>query len=165
MNKKVILPVIAVLIIGAVFYFRSPDLDIPGNVLFKTIQQDLHGGFDVSRNVVAISDKEWLPIWNQVSSGVTPKPTAPEIDFSKEMVIATFMGTKASGGFSTEITRVVNSDEKVVVYVNEVSPGENCRVTFALSAPYHVIKVPKTEKVIEFSVTHKITDCALPELE
>lgn len=81
------------------------------------------------------------------------------IDFSKEMAIAVFSGTKPTGGYSVEITKVVETDTEIVVTAVETSPGESCVVTQALTSPYSIVKIQKIDKKVAFDIETKVTVC------
>jgi hypothetical protein len=77
------------------------------------------------------------------------------------IVIAVFMGTRMSGGYSVKITGVEQND-KVTVKVKESSPPPDAMVTMALTSPYHVVVVPKSDKPVEFVNQTISTTHALP---
>ncbi len=99
---------------------------------------------------VVVRDTEgWKQLWRAMHGRRSPMPKVPEVHFRKHMVIGVFMGTRPTGGYSISITRVVQN-EKTVVSVREQAPGPGDMVTMALTAPYHVVVVPQSEKPIEF---------------
>ena len=104
---------------------------------------------DAASRVVVRDTEGWKQLWRTMHGRRSPMPEVPQVDFRKHMAIGVFMGTKPSGGYSVSITRVVQN-EKTVVSVREQSPGPGEMVTMALTAPYHVVVVPRSEKPIEF---------------
>ncbi len=101
------------------------------------------------QRVVVKDQKAWEKTWSGMKGSIQPKPEAPKIDFNKNMVIAVFMGRKNTGGYSVKIVSIVEK-EKLIVTVKENSPPADAMVTMALTAPYHVVVVPKTAKAVEF---------------
>lgn len=73
----------------------------------------------------------------QLKNMLEDLPSASEIDFDKQAVIAAFAGTKNTGGYSVEIK---NSGEKISISVN--APPPDAMVTEALTMPYKVAAVP-----------------------
>ena len=101
------------------------------------------------QRVVVKDQKSWEKTWSGIKGSIQPKPEVPKIDFDKNMVIAVFMGRKNTGGYAVEIAKI-EEKEKLVVTVKETSPRPDAMVTMALTAPYHVVVVPKTGKAVEF---------------
>ena len=104
---------------------------------------------DERKRVVVRDSDSWQPLWHAMRGKTVPMPDLPAIDFQKHMVIGAFMGTRPTGGFSVHITRVVQND-KVVVTVREQGPAPGDMVTMALTSPYHVVVVPRSDKPVEF---------------
>jgi len=96
-----------------------------------------------------IKDQEtWEAVWEihasiHMSYEMDPVP-CPEVDFTKEQVIAAFMGSCSSTGYSIEITDIRVSKEGIVVYADRHRPGEGCIVGWMLTAPFHIVKMQKT---------------------
>lgn len=72
----------------------------------------------------------------QLKNMIENLPSASEIDFSKQAVIAAFAGTKNTGGYSVEIKK---AGEKISISVN--SPPPDAIVTEALTMPYKIAAV------------------------
>ncbi len=93
--------------------------------------------------------------------GSTLDPTA--VDFSTHTVLAAVMGPQDSGGHSIEITEVsvvVGITETIIVakVVNTV-PGADCLVTQAVTNPYHIVSISKSEYEVTFEQTTVVEDC------
>ncbi|MCE5279776.1 MAG: protease complex subunit PrcB family protein [Planctomycetaceae bacterium] len=110
-------------------------------------------GFNASqeapRRVVVKDQKAWEEVWSAMVGYLEPKPEAPKVDFDSQMVIAVFMGRRSTGGFSIQITGIELND-KMVVAVKQSSPPPGAITTQALTSPYHVVVVAKTDKPVEF---------------
>ncbi|MDT8391297.1 MAG: protease complex subunit PrcB family protein [Lentisphaeria bacterium] len=91
----------------------------------------------------------WTSAWGEMMGNISPKPAVPPVDFAKHMVIAVFMGRRNTGGHAVKIVNVEETD-KVIVTIRESSPAEGDLVTMALTSPYHVIVIPKSDKNVEF---------------
>lgn len=86
-------------------------------------------------------------------------PPLPKIDFQHEIVIAVFQGEKPTGGYKIEITKMVESDKNLIVYVETTSPCHNEEVTEALTYPCHIVKTKMTNKEVIFKVSKKDKHC------
>lgn len=107
-----------------------------------------------SKRLVIRDQKTWVATWDVMKGNVMPKPAVPAIDFDKQMVVAVFMGRKMSGGYGIKIVKVKEKDG-LIVTVKESSPPKDAMVTMALTSPYHVVVIPKSDKKVEF-VNEKI---------
>ncbi len=101
------------------------------------------------RREVVRDAASWNALWRVMFGNNVPIPDVPEIDFQKHMVIGVFMGTRPSGGYSVKLARIVEND-KIKVFVRQQSPGPDDMVTMALTSPFHVVVVPRSEKPVEF---------------
>ncbi|MDP3057127.1 MAG: protease complex subunit PrcB family protein [bacterium] len=128
---------------------------MPGNELkFKTIIKGLNGNPTGQGNYVIKSKSEWMPILQKTNAEL-PAP----IDFDKDMIIAVFQGGKSTGGYGTEINMIAEKGNTIEVSVLENSPGRGCAVTQALTSPFHIVKVQKSDKEAIFNVEKVINDC------
>lgn len=115
----------------------------------------LHGAGQegiVKSNLVIETADAWnelvakLDIVNKVSAGFEELP----IDFSKELVLACFDEVRNSGGFSVAMDSIKIENEQLKVFIKKKGPGPTDMVTMSLTQPYHIVKVPKTNKEIVF---------------
>lgn len=74
------------------------------------------------------------------------KSPAPQFDFSKQLVVAVFMGTKNTGGYHYELGKNELKSSIWYVEVIESQPGLKEMVTMALTNPYIVFALPLTGK-------------------
>lgn len=109
---------------------------------------------------VVIRDREaWLELWKDFS-GPQPKPApAPEIDFSREMLIVVAMGQTSSGGFMIMVDGVYERDNKLEVVVKSTGPGANCMTTQALTQPVDIVRLRKSDHEVVFRETSITNDC------
>lgn len=125
-------------------------------VPFATIDKGEYSGIEFPLNKVYRTATEFANFWTQhrskllsTSSSNNPADTIPNVDFSKEMVIAVCMGMRNSGGFHIEITSVDRGDINVdnvdenTLAVNFVTsaPSSSMATTMALTQPYHIIRL------------------------
>jgi len=120
-------------------------------VAFDTVQSGSMSGLARRGRVVIRNQEEWTLFWKRHSAIRRPIPEAPEIDFSKNMVLAVMMGQQSSGGYTIEITSVKQKEGKMMVEVRETDPSKSTTTLSALTAPFHIVTVPKWEGEIVFS--------------
>lgn len=129
---------------------------ITGNELkFETIEKENYPYHEKAGNMIIKNIKDWTELWN--SSGHSALP--PAIDFAKDMVMAVFQGEKSTGGYSIEITKIIENKDNTEVFVKETSPGVNCMVTKSLTSPFHIVKLQKIDKEVVFKIEKATNDC------
>lgn len=75
-------------------------------------------------------------------------PQVPKVDFSKERIVALFMGEKSSGGYAIKVKNVSEKGGKIYVAVEETKPGSGDIVTMSFTSPYTIVKINSTQEII-----------------
>ncbi len=127
-----------------------------GEMRFETIDKKEFSSYKERKNFVIRNINEWKSLLSKIDYSVK---IPPEIDFDKEMIIVAFQGEFPTGGYDIEITKIVENKNNIEVFVKEVSPGRSCMVTMAFTAPYHIVKVQKSDKEIMFNVKSEVNNC------
>jgi hypothetical protein len=110
---------------------------------FEILKQEGYGGRDKASNEVIDSQEEL----NNLYKGLN-LTDAPKVDFKKQNVVALFMGQKSTGGYSIGISSVVVKNNIATVLVKRLEPAADAMVTNALTAPYCIAEIAKTDKVV-----------------
>lgn len=76
------------------------------------------------------------------------------IDFNRDMVIAVLLGTRNSGGYSAKISDVRATDWLIEVTYSEIPPQANQAVSAALTNPYVLSVIPRSQNPVAFSRGH-----------
>jgi hypothetical protein len=92
------------------------------------------------------SAAEWAALWK--ANGANEP--VPAIDFSREMVAGVFLGTRPTGGYGVEIVRAVNASGTLVVEYIENAPPRDALSAQVLTAPYHLVAIPKHDGAVTF---------------
>ena len=125
-----------------------------------TLKKGTFGNTDIeAQNVVIRNYDDFERLWQELYSGREPMPEMPVIDFDSEMVVGAFIGQKPHGGYTVEISDMVLSEE-LGVKVITTEPGDNCMVTMAISAPYHLVKISKVETPVKFYEVTEVNNCS-----
>lgn len=109
-----------------------------------------HCGISEQKRIVITDPKEWADLWRQVHRNKIPTPKVPTVDFSKNMVLAVFMGQKPTSGYAIQIAEVVQTDGEVAVKVKETTPTKGAIVLQVITQPFHIVVVPKVEAKVRF---------------
>ena len=111
-----------------------------------TVNSDRMSGIDRPHQAVVRTEAEWRSLWQQHAAG---RP-APAIDFSKNMVLAVFLGSRPSSGFSVQITGVRAEGDGLVVEWAEARPSPGMSAAQVMTAPSHVVAVPRHDGPVRF---------------
>lgn len=126
----------------------APEQDGPRELPFATVEQGQQSA-QTERGEVVIRDAEsWAELWSLVHAGREPIPDLPQVDFTREIAVAAFMGQRTTGGHSIEIQRAVETDEEILLVVRESSPPPDAMTTQVMTSPYHIIRMERTDKEI-----------------
>jgi hypothetical protein len=104
---------------------------------------------DPERRVVADAH-DWAALWQRIHAGVSPMPPMPDVDFEKEMILAAALGSRPSGGYSIRIERLRGGDGVLEALVSRTTPGRDCMVIAAVTAPVDLVRVPRIDQPISW---------------
>jgi hypothetical protein len=107
----------------------------------RTIEKGDQSNVDEKRQVLVRNDAEWTRLWQQHAAG---RPRPP-IDFSKEMVVGVFMGSRPNAGFSTAIVSATTGNGVLIVRYSETVPKPGSVAAQILTFPFHLVAIPRAE--------------------
>jgi hypothetical protein len=150
---------IAVLLAAALMLAQSPaerkmalDAMVLEGPATRTIEKGDQSNVDDARQVLVRTDAEWTKLWQQHASG-RPRPA---VDFSKEMVVGVFMGSRPNAGFSTAIVSATAGNGVLIVRYTETTPAPGRVSAQVLTFPFHLVAIPKaTVADVKFEKTAK----------
>jgi hypothetical protein len=140
----------------------EPDQDtLPGEPVQLVRLQEYfpHSGFPARARLVVESQADWEAVWQRLWQDARTVPAPPAVDFEREVVLVAAMGTRPSGGYQIQLQQAAAQSGAVVVRVAETSPGGGCIVTFALTAPVDIARLPRTALPIEFQTVKAVHEC------
>ena len=105
----------------------------------RSIDKGLDSQMDDARQATVRSAAEWETLW-RLHAGERARPP---VDFGKEMVVAVFLGSRPTAGFSTEIVGTREDGPVLIVQYRETRPPAGGIVAQVLTSPYHIVAVPK----------------------
>lgn len=114
-------------------------------VAFKTIVSDSFSNIETPREVVIRDAAAWSALWAEHSK---TRIAAPEVDFSRTMLVAVFQGNNPVCG-SFDVVHVGSKDGKLLVEyeIRDMSPVALCLA--AITQPMRVVAVPKVDAPVE----------------
>lgn len=123
-------------------------------VPFETLSEGAFSAIDSPLRLVIRDSASLADLFRRAFGQGTP---VPPIDFEARSIIAVFIGTRPTGGFSVEIQRVTRADDLLIVTALETTPAPDQIVIQALTQPYHIISVPRTEAQVRFNVLRRVS--------
>ena len=112
----------------------------------RTVDKGDQSNIDEAKQVAIRSDAEWSTLWTR-HGGERKKPA---VDFSREMVVGVFMGSRPSAGYTTSIVSTVSKDGKMLVRYEEKVPAKGMMTAQIITSPYHLVTVPKMAGEVSF---------------
>lgn len=131
----------------------------PVEVKFETLAKGSYSGYMTFLETSHTDLAKFEALWKQHTSNTIPPAPVPAVDFDNEMIIAVFLGTMNTGGYSVAITSVTDTGNELLVAYTRTAPGAGCMVTMALTQPHHIIKLPTSSKPVIFQSTSVVTKC------
>ena len=107
----------------------------------RTIEKGDQSRIEDAKQVLVRTDAEWTRLWQQHA----PDHPRPSVDFSKEMVVGVFMGSRPNAGFSITVTSTTAVNGALNVRYTETTPRAGAITAQILTFPYHLIAIPKAD--------------------
>jgi len=112
----------------------------------ETVARSSDSSVAEPRQAVARTADEWTTLWRE-HAGNTP---APAVDFSTRTVLAVFLGTRPSAGYTVDIVRTRTDAAGLVVEYRERAPERGMVTAQILTSPAHIVSVPKVTGPVRF---------------
>lgn len=162
-SAKILAGITICIVLAASFLFllgsNQPlfDTEVP----FEEIDRWWISGYETRNNLTIRDDETWETLWTEMESIHSHPADLPEINFTREMIIAVFQGKRGSSGYWTTITRIIMTNAYYVVYVDEIHPGESCGTLAVITYPYHIVKISDLplNLPVQFVFNITIHDC------
>jgi hypothetical protein len=117
----------------------------------RTVGKGPMSAIDSPRQVAVRSAEEWGALWKENGAGAP----LPAVDFSREMVVGVFLGSRPTSGYGVEIVRAIGNSGALVVEYVETRPSRDVIVAQILTAPYHLVSIPTHEGMVTFKKVDK----------
>ena len=104
----------------------------------KTIDKGDHSNMDDAKQIAVKTEVAWKQLWQQHS----PDRPRPAVDFTKEMAVGVFLGSRPTAGYKVEIVGASETNGTLVVRYREAPPPRGMMTAQVVTSPYHVVTVP-----------------------
>lgn len=132
------------LLTGCVGVSRAENLPI------RSLAKSAFSGIQDPKQEVIKDKAAYDALWTRHLANAKGAVTQPDVDFSKEMVILVAMGRQNTGGYAIQVSGVEVSGDKVKVTVTRTTPPPGAMALQALTAPVHIVAVPRSDLSPEF---------------
>ncbi len=107
------------------------------------------------QNIVITNQADWSALINVMNTltNISDGFTETNIDFNQYQLIAAFDELKPYTGSTIDITEVTETENSINVKVENIHP---IGFLAAVSQPFHIVKIPKSDKPVVFSITGAI---------
>ncbi|NNM84005.1 protease complex subunit PrcB family protein [Candidatus Parcubacteria bacterium] len=123
-------------------------------VPFTELAHGMHSTVTARTNYLITSPSELLALWAMIDAPNQP----PEVDFTRNDVIAVFAGNEPTAGYDIKVSQVKDSQSRMVT-VLLTKPGANCLSPHAVTSPYQVIELSKTALSLAHQDQEDIVSC------
>jgi hypothetical protein len=107
----------------------------------RTIEKGDQSNIEDAKQVLVRTDGELRQLWQQHS----PNRPMPKVDFSREMVVGVFVGSRPNAGFSTAVVSATAANGALIVRYSETRPPADSVSAQILTFPYHIVAIPKAD--------------------
>jgi hypothetical protein len=108
-------------------------------VAVTTVARGADSQITEPREVVVRTADEWRTLWAAHSAA-----RAPNVDFSRAIVVGVFLGSRPTAGYAVEVVTVKSEGALTVVEYRERRPPSGGFSAQMLTAPFHLASVSRT---------------------
>lgn len=139
--------VLAILVGGILYLGATPDTKPTEEVSFSVLSAgaaavEMHE----QKNYRVLDEEHFVEVWKLAYGTEAPMPN---VDFDTHEVLAVFDGERTSGGYKVEVERILDLGTVREVRIVRTAPGTSCITTQALTSPFQMVVVPKTDNRID----------------
>lgn len=130
-----------------------------GAVPLERVLSAAVSGLTEARRLVVRDAARWNALWPAIVGQQRPAPPPASVDFAASMLIVAAMGQRGTGGYEIHVERVTEREGALEVIVKEISPGEGCWLTQAMTAPVEIVKLARHDGPVAFVEERERRDC------
>ena len=129
-----------------------------GMAIYSRRTSYLGWGISEPARLVIRDRNEFNELWNQIMRSVTDKPSLPEVDFSREMLIVAAMGHRPTlYEIIVDSACEVDNQLEVLIRITKI-PWCGAHVGLPPET-VDIVRLPKTDRTVIFRETERTIDC------
>jgi hypothetical protein len=118
---------------------------------FETVAVDAMSRVQAPEQAVARTETEWSALWSRHAG----QKALPKINLQTHSVVAVFLGSRSSSGYSVEIMGTRQQNGALVVQWRERRPPADAMTAQIMTSPAAIALVPKFAGEIRFEKVEK----------
>jgi hypothetical protein len=122
---------------------------------WRSLSKGLVSGLTTPRHVVIRDEASYLKLWAEHAANSNLMALPPNVDFTREMVIAVAMGIRPTGGYLIEVVDVQLRGRSLRVLVGEREPRPGTLQIQQETQPYQFIALPMVTGRVEFRTVYE----------
>jgi len=108
------------------------------------------GGIADSLRFVVRDSAAWARVWAELvsttrSADGSPPPSAPAVDFRRELLLVAALGHRPTTGYRVEVANAAASADTLYVTVVRRAPDEHCVGMDAATYPVDIARLPRLD--------------------
>ena len=123
---------------------------------YRIVSRGSYSKYEYPEEIVLLNSNELRKLSFSMYSNYN---NMPSVDFSKEIALAVFNGQSSTGGYSISFDKIEEGSDSIKATIIRSSPGSGCNVTTAVTSPFEIIAIKKTDKPIVFESRKIVTEC------
>lgn len=144
MKKIFIVPLIAMLVsCNCKKVTVSEESSSSTQSLFEVLSESQYQGREEEAFEVVKEEASLIALYQSINNEDVPK-----IDFTKQRVVAVFLGQRNSGGYAIKIKNVTEKGDKIYVEIEKISPKPGENATMAITNPYSIAKINSVKEIV-----------------
>jgi hypothetical protein len=128
---------------------RDDEVRAAQELHFVPIEQAQQSGVREERFAVVRDDAAWRALWDEHKRFFAPPPPPPAVDFTREMVIAVFLGERPNLCYAVAI-EAIRAAAALLVEYREHAPPPAALCGAALSFPAHLVRLQRSAAPVQF---------------
>lgn len=117
-----------------------------GSPAIRSLARGDQSNIDDTRQAVARTEAEFTALWRQHA----PDRPAPTVNFSREMVVGVFLGSRPTAGFAVTIVGTREQNGALVVQYRETRPARGLVTAQVITSAYHIAALPARAGNVKF---------------
>ena len=117
--------------------FQAQELANAAAPALRSVEKGDMSFADDMKQVTARTEAEWTAFWRQ-HAATRPQPP---VDFSREMEVGVFVGSRPTAGYGVEIVGTRVDQQALVVQFRESRPGRGAVAAQMVTSPYHLVAI------------------------
>ena len=127
-----------------------PFMPKDGALPFDKLWVDNNASVSAAQTLVLRDAATFQQVWNSAMQNHVPAPAVPQVDFTRRMVLAVFIGTRPNGCYGVAIDKVAVSNGVLTVGYREAKPAPETICTQMITSPAVMVEIDHIDGRVEF---------------